>query len=111
MLLVVSSDCKVALKKRHLDEDSTGTDFRLNVMPTYLKMFFVSKVMVTLKRMTGKTQAVDTGLPLQSLNLLHMLYCISEMYLFLFIIVQIGCDQRGKLEDIWSTLEPFFLHL
>jgi hypothetical protein len=34
---------------------STGTDFRLTLMPTYLKMIFLPKVTMTLKGTTGKT--------------------------------------------------------
>jgi hypothetical protein len=49
---------------------STGTDLRWTLMPTYLKMTFVPKVTMILKRMTGKTQAADTGLILHDLDLL-----------------------------------------
>jgi hypothetical protein len=36
---------------------------------------------------------------------------IHEMYLFLPITVKIGHEQRQRLKDYWSTLEPIFMSL
>jgi hypothetical protein len=51
---------------------STGTDCRLTLTPTYLKMTFLLKVTVTLKKTTGETQAAETGPTLHNLDLLHL---------------------------------------
>jgi hypothetical protein len=97
--------CKMAMKRRW--RHSTGTDFRLTLMPTYLKMALHLKVTVT--RTTGKRQAADSGPSLHNLDFLHLWYYTCKMYLFLSIIVQVCHDQRDRLKDYWSTLEQLFM--
>jgi hypothetical protein len=44
-LVIVPSECKIALKRRLRDEDiAQGLYFILTLMPTYLKMAFLSKL-------------------------------------------------------------------
>jgi hypothetical protein len=65
---------------------STGTYFRLNLMLRYLKMTFVLKVTMILKR----THCWH-WLPLQNLDFLHRWYCTCEMYLVLICY----CSRRS----------------
>jgi hypothetical protein len=58
---------------------SREIDMRLPLMPTYLKMTLLPKVTMTLKWMTGKTQAADTTLTLQNLSLVHVIMHLQNV--------------------------------
>jgi hypothetical protein len=32
----------------------------------------------------------------------------SEIVLFLFVIIQMGCDIQDRLTDYWATMEQFY---
>jgi hypothetical protein len=104
---VVPSECKMALKRRFRDEDSTGTDFRLN-SDTHICEDDISPHSDDIKQDytmdVGCRHWTDTiGCKTSAYVILHL-----RNVLLLSVAVQMGDDQRGRLEEYSSALEPFF---